>query len=211
MDTATPLTGGGARRVRWLALALAVLIADLGSKWAIFYPHVLDPGFREGKVVGELTSWWRLILVYNTGITFGSFSGSATWLLGLVTGGVIAVLVYQLWTAPADARVRSFALSIIIGGAAGNLYDRALRPLIEPDKHPGVRDFLDWYAPDHWGLADWLREHDMTTHWYTSNVADVCIVVGVFLLAGCILTEKDPDEASAEDSTASEPEGSPSA
>ena len=176
-------------KLGWLALAATLLAADLWSKHLVFYPHVLSPAFREGMVVGEVASWWRTILVYNQGVTFGMLSGVPAWSKALLTAGVIVWLAHTLWKLPAGRRVQATSLSMIVGGAVGNLYDRTIRPLVEPDRNPGVRDFLDWYAPDHWRLAGWLREHGVHPHWYTSNVADVLIVCGVLLLAGCLLRE----------------------
>ncbi len=174
-----------------MALAGACLVADLVTKWIVFYPESAQPGFHEGMVVGHVTSWWRIILVYNPGITFGLFEGAGAWLLAGLTAAVIAWLTATLWKLPAGRRLQGFALSIVIGGAVGNLYDRTVRTMIEPDKNPGVRDFLDWYVPPDTGFGQWL----ITTfgpngnHWYTSNVADVLIVCGVVLLAWCILRE----------------------
>lgn len=192
-------TDAPSRRARFLRLsgAGAVLAADLWSKHLVFYPHVLEEGYRpdHAVVVGEVASWWRTILVYNQGVTFGLLSGVPMWVKSLFTLGVIAWLGVRLWRAPARSRLEPVALAMIVGGAVGNLYDRALRPFVEPDTNPGVRDFLDWYAPPGTWLAGWLTEHGITTHWYTSNVADVCIVVGVGLLAIVLLREKDPEAA----------------
>ncbi len=169
----------------WFALAGVCLVADLATKWAVFYP-LRD----EHTKVADVTSWFALVIAYNRGVTFGLASGTSAWVLALGTSLVIVLLAWQLLTARSEERAKCFALSIIIGGAVGNLYDRTLRPVVESDPRAGVRDFLDWYAPDDWALAGWLREHVGHTHWYTSNVADVLIVCGVILLAWLILTEK---------------------
>lgn len=189
-------------KLPWFVLAFVALAADLGTKWLVFYPHVLDPAVqariaaRQRVATCSVASWWDTILVYNTGVTFGSLEGTASWALGLLTGGVIVFLGVWLWRTPREEKVKLYALSIIVGGAVGNLYDRTLRTVLEADENPGVRDFLDWYVP-----KDWVLHEKLTAvfgpgeyHWYTSNVADVCIVTGVILLALCILLER-PDEA----------------
>jgi len=176
-------------KLPWFALAAACLTVDLWTKYLVFYPMRPEGG---DPPVAQLTSWFRLIIAYNRGVTFGLASGTSSWVLALGTGLVIALLLWQLWSVRSDERLKSFALAIIVGGAIGNLYDRSIRPLVELDTRPGVRDFLDWYAPDHWALATWLRDHDVPRHWYTSNVADVLIVCGVILLAWLIITEKPP-------------------
>jgi len=180
-----------AEKLPWLALAAAGLAADLWTKHVVFYPETLSPRFdpHMGLEVGRVCSWWRTILAYNVGVTFGMGSSLEAWVLSLGTALVIAWLLRTLWQTPRAELVKCFALSIIVGGAVGNLYDRALRPLVEPDKHPGVRDFIDWYFPEGSATAEFLRRHDVNTHWYTFNVADALIVSGVVLLAWKIVRE----------------------
>jgi signal peptidase II len=189
-----------ADKLPWFAVAAAALTADLWTKHVVFYPAALEP-FAEGRVLESMTvcSWWRTVIAYNVGATFGLGAGFGPWVLAIGVSGVIVWLARTLWTAPTEERVKCFALSIIIGGAIGNLYDRALRPFVEADTHPGVRDFLDWYVPDGTALADWLHEHHVNTHWYTFNVADSLIVSGVVLLAWKILREKPPEESAAKE------------
>lgn len=185
-----------AEKLPWFAVAAAALTADLWTKHIVFYPAGLDPT-AEGRVIGTVCSWWRTVIAYNPGATFGLGAGFGPWVLAIGVSGVIVWLARTLWTAPGEERVKCFALSIIIGGAVGNLYDRALRPFVEADTHPGVRDFLDWYVPEGTALANWLNEHNVKTHWYTFNVADALIVSGVVLLAWKILREKPPEESAA--------------
>ena len=186
-----------AEKLPWLALAAAALSADLWTKHIVFYPYGLDPR-NEGRVVGTVcSSWWQTVIAYNQGATFGLGATLGPWLLGLGVSIVIAMLLRMLWRTPPGERGKSFALSIIIGGALGNLYDRTLRPLVEADTHPGVRDFIDWYFPPGCAPAEFLASHKVQTHWYTFNVADALIVSGVVLLAWKILREK-PAEAEAD-------------
>lgn len=182
----------------WFALALLTLAADLVTKWWVFYPHVLSSDFHSGQVVGRVFTGWDTILVYNEGITFGMFEGTGAWILAIGTALVIGALSYKLWKLPlghGGRRLEAFALAIVIGGAVGNLYDRTLRPLVEADTRPGVRDFLDWYVPSDTKVGAWLIETFGRNHWYVSNVADVCIVCGVLLLAWCILREPAQKDA----------------
>ena len=179
---------GGARsrhRLPWFGLAAAILALDLWTKWLVFYP--IRPVYSH---VARVCPGFDIIVAYNPGVTFGLAAGAGRWVIALATSLVIATLVWTLWSTPRDERVKSAALAVIVGGAVGNLYDRTLRPMVELDTRTGVRDFLDWYAPDDWALAGWLREHFGKTHWYTSNVADVFIVCGVIVLAWLIVTER---------------------
>jgi signal peptidase II len=195
-DTTPSRASGGAWKLPWLALAAAVLAADLWTKHVVFYPAVLEP-WAEGRVVGTVTSWWKHRIAYNTGITFGKGATLPIWVLALGVGIVIAMLLRSLWKTPGQERVKCFALSVIVGGALGNLYDRALRPFVERDETPGVRDFIDWYIPSDSALGRLLASHGVAEyHWYTFNVADAFIVSGVILLAWKVIREK-PAEAPA--------------
>lgn len=214
MSTESPGPGAAsAARLRaklpWFSLAAACLAADLWSKHLVFYPHVLSPRFVEGMPVPDGRpfgwTWWNTILVYNQGVTFGAFEWVPAWVKALLTAGVIGWMALRLWRIPADRRLQSLSLAMIVGGAIGNLYDRSLRPHVEPDTHPGVRDFLDWHLPRGSSLDAFFAERDWRTHWYTSNVADVLIVCGVILLAWCLLREPDDDEAPRAEPSAEEP------
>ena len=185
-----------AGKLPWFAVAAAALTADLWTKHLVFYPAALDPS-AEGRLVGTVCSWWQIRIAYNPGATFGLGAGFGPWVLAIGVSAVIVWLARTLWVTPRDERVKSFALSIIIGGAIGNLYDRAIRPYFEADTRPGVRDFLDWYVPEGNALADWLHAHNVQTHWYTFNVADSLIVSGVVLLAWKILREQPPEAGTA--------------
>lgn len=185
------------RKLPWFAFAAACLAADLWTKHLVFYPHALLPHFREGMETpdGRLTSWWRTILVYNQGVTFGSLAGVPAWIKAALTSAVILWMAVKLWRLPEGHRAQSLSLAMIVGGAVGNLYDRTIRPSVEPDGRPGVRDFLDWHIPEDWALAREFAERGWSTHWYTSNVADVLIVCGVILLAICLLRDGDGEPA----------------
>jgi signal peptidase II len=186
-------------KLPWFALGAAAVAADLWTKHLVFYPEVLDPGYdpRLAVVVDQIAPWWRTVLSYNQGVTFGLGSSVVGWVLSLGTGLVIAALLRSLWKTERSERVKLFALSIVVGGALGNLYDRALRPHVEPDTHPGVRDFIDWYFPEGTSVADFLRSHHVNNHWYTFNLADALIVSGVCLLAWKILREKPQEKPAA--------------
>ena len=185
-------------KLPWFSLAAACLAADLWTKHLVFYPEAIAPGFREGRdVVRVITPWWRTILVYNQGVTFGSFTWVPAWTKALLTSAVIVWMAWKLWKLPAGRVAQPLSLSMIVGGAVGNLYDRSLRPLVEADTHPGVRDFLDWHLPEGSAPARFFAERGWQTHWYTSNVADVLIVCGVILLGWCLVRYGDDDQPDA--------------
>tara|TARA_B100001115_G_C15519853_1_gene246494 strand:- start:45 stop:530 length:486 start_codon:yes stop_codon:yes gene_type:complete len=101
----------------------------------------------------------NLSLVWNTGIGFGLFSfeksvyyNSTTLLIGLI----ILILLYFVIK---SERTEKIIFSIIIGGALGNFYDRLI--------FKAVPDFIDF----HYG----------SFHWFTFNLADVFITLGIII------------------------------
>ena len=108
----------------------------------------------------ELAPFFNLTISHNKGIGMGLLyqSGVMPWVLSLIAAVVVAILVR--WLRQAEHRVTAFGLGLIIGGAIGNVADRL--------RLGSVVDFLDFH------IADW--------HWYTFNIADSFICVGVALL-----------------------------
>lgn len=146
-------------RYRWLWISLAILALDRASKSAIerFTP--------EGYVRPLIDGFLDFVHTHNPGIAFGLLADShskwQTALLAAGAAGVIVLLVWLLVTGRAGSTRSQVALSLILGGAAGNLADRLL--------HGGVIDFVDV----HW------RNY----HWPAFNVADSAITIGALLLA----------------------------
>jgi signal peptidase II len=140
---------------RALAAAGIVAALDLASKWAIL-AWVMNPP----RVIPVLPSF-NLVLGFNRGVSFGLLSdlGSAgPTIVSAMTAAIVGLLTVWLWR----ARLRSelVALSLIIGGASGNLIDRL---------HDGaVTDFLDFYVGRY--------------HWPAFNGADTAITLGVICL-----------------------------
>jgi signal peptidase II len=138
-----------------LLFALGIFVADQISK---FYFLDLMQQNPTGIVV---TPFFNLVMVWNTGVSFGMFSedsASRSWTLIAVSFLVTAWLLWWLWRA--HSRLVAVALGMIIGGAIGNVIDRY--------RFGAVFDFLDFHA------FGW--------HWPAFNVADCAIVVGVLLL-----------------------------
>ena len=99
----------------------------------------------------------NLNLIWNIGIGFGFLSTNSALLYNLITiliGLVILTLIYFFLIAE---KLDKFIYSIIIGGALGNFYDRLV--------YKGVPDFIDL--------------HYNNFHWFTFNVADIFITLGI--------------------------------
>lgn len=142
-------------RPLWFAVAGAVMLLDQWSKaWIL---ELLATG--ENRV---LTPFFNLVLVHNQGAAFSMLSDAAGWQRGLfsiIALGISAWIAVTLWRHPARSLLNG-ALSLILGGAVGNLTDRLMRG--------AVVDFLDFH---------WLGHH-----WPAFNVADSAITVGAVLL-----------------------------
>jgi signal peptidase II len=161
----------GARR-NYLLLSLSVLVLDQISK--LLAVRFLAPVNRVELIPGL----FNLDFSTNAGGLFGYFSNlGSPWRLLLLTGlPVVAVgmIVWFLARGDQETRPTLLGLSLILGGAVGNLLDRIFRT--------EVVDFLDVYvAPS--SLADWLTSTFGSAHWPTFNVADAAIVTGASLLA----------------------------
>lgn len=146
---------------RWSGFALFVgvltCVADQALKfWLLLVVHLADTGAI------ALGPFINIILVWNTGISYGLFpqqSPLGVW--GLMAFKVAAVALLWVWLTRAQTRLTAAALGLIIGGAAGNAIDRL--------HWPGVMDFVLFH----------IDTVGFTFHWYVFNLADVAIVAGV--------------------------------
>ncbi len=123
-----------------------------------------------------IPGFFRLTHVQNTGAAFGLFAESpAQWKVGaLVSFSVLALIVVSalLWKNSHSLSTTTVGLSLILGGAMGNLWDRMFTGR--------VVDFLDFYFGSY--------------HWPAFNVADSAIVIGAILLVSEIVFAKSTSE-----------------
>lgn len=138
-----------------LVVALVVLVLDLVSKrW-------VEAELFNGEQI-PLTNFFNLVLAYNAGAAFSFLSdasGWQRWFFSLIAAGASILIVYLLRKHAAD-RLFCIALSLILGGALGNLWDRITMG--------HVVDFLDFHAGGY--------------HWPAFNVADSAIFLGAMLM-----------------------------
>lgn len=138
-----------------LIVALLIAIVDQASKWLILLVVMQPPR----QIV--VAPFFNLVLVYNTGISFGMFTGSpegTRWIL--IGAALVIVALLLIWLRSVESRIVAGGIALVVGGALSNVLDRFI--------HPGVVDFLDF--------------HLAGMHWPAFNVADSAIVVGVALL-----------------------------
>ena len=158
------------RKYFFLIAALVVLL-DRISKWAVSASLPL----HESLTV--VPGFFHITHVENTGAAFGLFAEStAHWKVGaLVTFSLIALIIVTilLWKNSHSVSTMTVGLSLILGGAFGNLWDRIVAG--------HVVDFLDFHVGAY--------------YWPAFNVADSAIVVGAILLVAEILFAKPSGEA----------------
>jgi signal peptidase II len=149
------------RDARWglLLLSALIVVADRMSKvWAVHH-------IESGHAITVIPGVFRLTHVLNSGAAFSMFADSLSPLAvryTLIAFSTVAVLVVLglLWKMGRAFTLTSLALALILGGALGNLYDRA-------------RLFY---------VVDFLEVTIVHYHWPDFNVADSCIVIGACLL-----------------------------
>jgi len=143
--------------LRWLWLALAVIVVDQLTK------ALIVRGFNLYEAV-ELLPVLEITRLHNTGAAFSLLADASGWQRWFFVGLAIAVsagIIYWLRNMPqGSAAFLPAALTLVMGGALGNLVDRIW--------HGHVVDFLHF----HWGAA----------YFPAFNVADSCITVGAGLL-----------------------------
>ena len=136
--------------------ALIVVIVDQISKWLIF--NLLKPN----QIYPVINGFFNLALVKNKGVAFGIFnqsrSGFLFYFLIAITILAIGVIILFFFRTKNHEKWLTVGLSLILGGAAGNLIDRLrLRYVI---------DFLDFFFKNY--------------HWPSFNIADSAITIGTF-------------------------------
>jgi signal peptidase II len=146
---------------RFLVPALALALLDQASKWLVVTR--MGPGASR-PVLGSFMSLTRAA---NSGAFFSLFA-SAAGALTVVGAVLAAVVVVWGWRAARTQPQMLAPLALILGGALGNLVDRAARGQ--------VVDFLDFHF------------------WPVFNVADVALTLGVFLAAWRLIRSTSPCE-----------------
>ena len=164
-----------------LAIILSVILVDQYTKWLVIEALRVDSadntGFlhwltslhklayfindREDFDDKTLSPFLNLVVVWNQGISFGMMdSHSPGMALVFIAISLVIALSMMIWLALSTQKTVAISLSLIIGGALGNVADRV--------RFDAVADFLDFHIQRH--------------HWPAFNVADSCIVIGAGIL-----------------------------
>ena len=154
---------GGVGLIHWLILATVIIIFDQITKlW-------ISQNFVYGESMA-VTDFFNLVLVHNSGAAFSFLSNAGGWQRWLFSAIAAIASVWIIWLLRKHKQEKlfCFALTLILGGALGNLIDRAV--------YGYVVDFLDFY----WNAY----------HFPAFNIADSAVTCGAGLLLWESFTKK---------------------
>lgn len=140
---------------KWLGVSAVVIALDLYTK------HLIQSAFAYGEHLA-VTPYFDLVLFHNEGAAFSFLAGAGGWQrvffsgFALVASGIIVHLLRK----HQGQTLFCLALSLVLGGALGNLYDRLVLGYV----------------------VDFLFFHYQAWYWPAFNVADSAITVGVAFL-----------------------------
>ena len=136
---------------------------NIFSLFIILITFFLDR-FSKKKILNDLSDnsvyineFVNFDLIWNIGIGFGLLSFDTPLIYNIISIVIAFVIIILFYTAITSKKMDNFTFSIIVGGALGNFYDRLI--------YHAVPDFIDL----HYG----------NFHWFTFNVADIFITLGI--------------------------------
>mgnify|MGYP001263058101 CR=1 FL=1 len=137
-----------------LIIIISAFVSDRISKIIVIKQQVNNNGSF------FVNDYVNLDLVWNTGIGFGLFSQNANIYYHGISFLIFFVIVFLSYLISRSDFGDKVLLSLILGGALGNFYDRLF--------YFAVPDFIDIHVNDY--------------HWFTFNIADIFITIGIILL-----------------------------
>lgn len=139
----------------WLGLAVAVILLDQFTKTLIL-------GYFQLGDSRTVTSFFNVVRVHNTGAAFSFLAGASGWqrwfFIGLAS--VVSVFILVMLKKHPGQKLFCFALAMILGGAIGNVVDRAL----------------------HGYVVDFIQVHAGGKYFPSFNIADSAITLGAICL-----------------------------
>jgi|TARA_B110000259_G_C13790815_1_gene312520 signal peptidase II len=132
-----------------IILILLIFILDRFSKIEIINK------FNDNTYI--LNDFLNIDLIWNTGIGFGLLSFDTSFIYNTITAVIALIILALFLTSLILKKIDKLIFSIILGGALGNIYDRVF--------YNAVPDFIDL--------------HYSSFHWFTFNIADIFITLGI--------------------------------
>jgi signal peptidase II len=155
---ATKKTGSGSL-LPWLGVALIVILLDQFTKTLIL-------GMFEPNGIHTVTPFFDVVRAHNHGAAFNFLAGASGWQRWFFVGLGTAAAIFILWMLRRHGgqRLFSLALSLILGGALGNVIDRLI----------------------HGYVVDFIQVHWHEAYFPAFNVADSAITIG----AACLILDE---------------------
>ena len=133
----------------------------------VIFIFILDRVSKK-KIINEqlngdslfINDYLNFDLVWNTGISFGLFSQNAGVYYHAISSIIFLVIIFLRYLISRAIFLEKILFSLILGGALGNFFDRV--------QYYAVPDFIDIHVNDF--------------HWFTFNIADIFITIGVIFL-----------------------------
>ena len=138
-----------------LIIIFSIFILDRLSKLYVIY---LDKINTSSEIF--LSKFLNIYLIWNDGIAFGLLSFEKDNLYNILTALIIIIILFLLFLITRSTGLKKYSLTMIIGGALGNVFDRIY--------YKAVPDFIDFHVDNF--------------HWFIFNIADIFITIGVFLM-----------------------------
>ena len=147
------------RWAKWLGISVIIFVLDQITKYAI----TANFADYESKTI---LPFFNLVLTYNKGAAFSFLHNAGGWQREFFIVVTVLITAALLWMMKKNSQnhLLCTALSLVIGGALGNLYDRVL--------HGQVTDFIQLHAMGFMNLPPWPA----------FNIADSAICIGAGLL-----------------------------
>ena len=141
----------------YINIIFIILIFSLDRISKLYVIH-----FYKKNYSSELFSskFLNINLIWNEGIAFGLFSFDKNHLYNILTIVIFLVILFIFFMIIKNVGFKKYSLSMIFGGAIGNLYDRIF--------YKAVPDFIDF--------------HIENFHWFIFNVSDIFITIGVIFM-----------------------------
>jgi len=136
-----------------LLIIILIFVSDRISKIKIIN-HQID----NNRVY--INDFMNFDLVWNTGIGFGLLSSNSDLVYNLITIIIGAIMIFLIYLIVKSNFLDKTLFSLVMGGALGNFYDRLV--------YFAVPDFIDI--------------HYQNFHWFTFNIADIFITIGIIML-----------------------------
>tara|TARA_B100000674_G_scaffold446494_1_gene413453 strand:- start:239 stop:736 length:498 start_codon:yes stop_codon:yes gene_type:complete len=144
-----------------LLVVFSIFLIDRFSKLYVILESQksFDPNLFSSKYLNIYLTW-------NEGVAFGLFSFRDDLIYNILTILILVIIIIIIFMILKSVGIKKYSLLMIVGGAAGNFYDRIF--------YKRVPDFIDFHVGDF--------------HWFIFNVADIFITIGVFFMIFLELT-----------------------